>query len=80
MTTFFTALIADRPNLAGVLLVVVAFARLLYGMGYRADIQARRPPFLLAQFAGSIGIGYAMLVALSSVGVGPFVHTEEMDE
>ena len=71
---FFTAIIAERPNVAGVLLILVSVARVFYARGYKSNIVDRFPFFLFAQFAGSVGIGYGLLVALSGCGVGRFVQ------
>jgi hypothetical protein len=70
MSIFFTAVIADRPNIAGAMTILVAFGRLLDGMGYARDIKARFPPFLMAQFVAAIGVGYGALMGMSAVGVG----------
>ena len=68
-----TALLAERPNIAGLMLLVVTLARILFARGYKSrNIEARFPFFLLGQFAASVGVGYAALLALSIVGMGPF--------
>ena len=73
MSAIFTALVADRPNVAGMSLIVVSVFRYLFAAGYKSpDITRRFPPFLLSMFAGSVGVGYAFLVALSVVNLGPF--------
>jgi len=77
-SAFFTAMVAKRPNTAGLMLNMVAVGRFLYGLGYKKDIKARFPPFLLAQFAGSVGIGYGALAALSVFGVGPMVVEQDV--
>lgn len=74
MSTYFTCTIVDRPNIAGLVLMIIAMSRYLFALGYKSsDIGQRFPFFLLSQFAQSIGLGYATLVALSMVHVGPFV-------
>jgi hypothetical protein len=61
------------------MLLIVCAARLVYAMGYRKDVKSRFPPFLVAQFAGAIGIGYGFLVAISTLGMGPMVIAKEED-
>ena len=73
LSTFFTAIIAERPNVAGLMLLIVSISRVLYALGYKKDVKSRFPPFLVAQFGGCVGIGYGALAAASVVGVGPFV-------
>jgi hypothetical protein len=72
-SALFTAVLAKRPNIAGLMLLVVTVARIFFAKGYKSQhIEARFPFFLVGQFAGSVGVGYAALLALSIVGMGPF--------
>ena len=65
----FTALAADRPNIAGVMLITISICRLSYAWGYSKDIKSRMGGVLLSMFISSIGIGYGALVALTLVGL-----------
>jgi uncharacterized MAPEG superfamily protein len=69
LSVLFTALVANRPNVAGLILIVVAICRVLYGIRYRIDVDSRIGPLLLAMFSMSIGVGYGFLVALSGLGI-----------
>lgn len=69
LVVFFTAMVANRPNIAGVLLVVVSMCRVLYAQQYRTNVKRRMGPFLGVVFVTSIGVGYALLVGLSAFGI-----------
>jgi len=58
-----------RPNIAGVMLLVVAIARVFYARSYRTDIPSRIGPLLIAMFTMSIGVGYGFLLGLTAFGV-----------
>lgn len=65
---------ADRPNVAGVMLIMISICRYLFAIGYKSnDIANRFIPFLLSTFATSVGVGYAALIGFSLFNVGPFV-------
>jgi hypothetical protein len=68
----FTALVANRPNTAGMILIVVSACRVLYAMQYRLDITSRIGPFLGVILATNIGVGYAFLVGVSAFGIHLF--------
>ena len=69
-----TGIMADRPNVAGCMLLVIALCRYLYAVGYASDnIGNRFIPFLVGTFATSVGVGYAAWIGLSLFHVGPFV-------
>ena len=61
----------ERPNVAGLMVLIVAVARVLYALGYRNNIRARFPFFLMSQFAGLVGVGYGALAAFSWFHIGP---------
>lgn len=57
------------------MLLLAAMARYGYAKGYQSnDIGNRFPFFLLQQFVSCVGIGYAVWMGLTIVGVGPFVE------
>jgi hypothetical protein len=58
-----------RPNIAGMMLIVVAIARVLYARGYRNNIPSRIGPLLVAMFTMSIGVGYGFLLGLTAFGI-----------
>jgi hypothetical protein len=62
-----TALLADRPNIAGCILLVVSVNRVWYAMNYSLDIGSRIGPFLALFMATNIGMGYAFWMGISSV-------------
>ena len=66
--------------MAGLMLLLVSVGRLLYGLGYKKNVKARFPPFLVAQFAGSVGLGYAVLMAATVLGMGPFASDLSSEE
>ena len=73
MSTFLTATVAERPNVAGLMLLVISVGRFLYGKGYKSnDLANRFPFFLLSQFATCVGVGYGALLGASIFGLGPF--------
>jgi hypothetical protein len=73
-SAYVTGIMAERPNVAGVMLLGIAFCRYRYAVGYASnDIGNRFIPFLVGTFATSVGVGYAALMGLSLVHVGPFV-------
>ena len=63
----------ERPNVAGLMMLIVGIARIFYALGYRRNVKDRFPYFLVAQFAGLVGVGYGALAAASIVNIGPFV-------
>lgn len=64
------AFLAQRPNLAGLQLLVIGVARIFYAIGYRsADIENRIGPMLISQFTLAIGIGYVALIGMSVLGL-----------
>jgi glutathione S-transferase len=69
LAVLFTAFIADRPNVAGFMLLVVSIARITYAIGYKSNITNRMGGQLLAIFTMSIGIGYGFLVGATVFGI-----------
>ena len=65
----FTALVADRPNISGVMLLIISICRLSYAWGYSKDIKSRMGGVLLSMFISSIGIGYGALISFTLFGV-----------
>jgi hypothetical protein len=65
-----TTLLADRPNIAGCILLLVSVSRVWYAMNYRLDIVSRIGPFLTLFMATNIGMGYAFWMAGSIVFQG----------
>ena len=63
----------ERPNVAGLMVLIVGIARIFYALGYRRNVKDRFPYFLVAQFAGLVGVRYGALAAASIVNIGPFV-------
>ena len=69
LSVFYMCYGVDRTNTAGVLLLLISFARILYAVGYRSDnVRNRLGPILISFFCTSIGIGYGALSALSLLG------------
>lgn len=66
LTVLFTAMVADRPNIAGFMLLVIAACRIQYAMGYKSNIINRMTGQLIAVFTMSIGTGYGFLVGVSA--------------
>ena len=69
LSALFVALIVPRPNIAGMMLITIAIARVLYAKSYRTNIPSRIGPLLIAIFTMSIGVGYGFLLALSMFGI-----------
>lgn len=70
LSTWVISVLVERPNVAGLLLLIIGAARILYALAYRSsDIQARIGPMLLSQFSMAVGIGYSALLGLSIIGV-----------
>ena len=66
LSTFYMCYAVDRHNTAGVLLILISFARIMYAIGYRSDdVRNRLGPILISFFCTSVGIGYGALSALS---------------
>lgn len=68
LVTLFTAFVADRPNTAGGMLLLICLGRVLYALGYSRNISDRMAGQLLAIFTMSIGVGYAFLIGCSGLG------------
>lgn len=69
LTVLFTADVANRPNVAGLLLLIIAGARISYALGYKSNIVGRTAGQMLAIFTMSTGVGYAFLVGATAVGL-----------
>jgi multisubunit Na+/H+ antiporter MnhB subunit len=69
--------VLKRPGVAGLMVLIVALARVFYALGYRSNIRKRFPFFLVSQFAGLVGVGYGALAAASLIHMGPFVDRIE---
>lgn len=79
MSAFITAVAANRPNVGGLMLLIIALSRYVYAIGYQSnDVGNRFPAFLVSQFAASVGVGYAALVGLSVFQIGPFTMVENI--
>ena len=70
MSIMSTAILANRPNIAGMMLLIISVCRVLYGMQYRKDVASRMGPFLVNMMTANVGIGYGLLM---------FVGTESLD-
>jgi uncharacterized MAPEG superfamily protein len=68
LSILFMALVVDRPNIAGMILLIVAVCRVFYAIRYQRDVSSRIGPLLLAMFSTSVGIGYGFLVGMSAFG------------
>lgn len=68
LVVFFTAFVAERPNVAGLMLVWISVGRILYAIGYSKNITDRIGGQLLAIFTMSIGVGYGVLIGCSAFG------------
>ncbi len=74
MSVLFTGLVADRPSIAGMMLVVISISRVLYAVGYSKDIKSRTGGVLLSMFTSSIGVGYGALIGITALGINLFVE------
>jgi uncharacterized membrane protein YecN with MAPEG domain len=62
--------IVKRPNICGLVLMLVCVGRIIYAYGYASDdVSNRIGGVLMAIFAQSVGVGYAGLAAMTLVGV-----------
>jgi glutathione S-transferase len=77
LSVLFTAFIADRPNIAGFMLLVVSISRVIYAIGYKSNITSRMGGQLLAIFTKSIGIGYGFLVGATAFGIQLLQSSDE---
>mmetsp|Transcript_2577 Transcript_2577/g.5459 ORF Transcript_2577/g.5459 Transcript_2577/m.5459 type:complete len:191 (-) Transcript_2577:122-694(-) len=74
MSVLFTSIIVDRPNVAGMMLVVISISRILYALGYSRDIKSRTVGILLSMFTSSVGVGYGALVGMTALGINVFAE------
>lgn len=69
LAVLFTAFVAERPNVAGFMLLIVSICRIFYAVGYKSNITSRMGGQLVAIFTMSIGIGYGFLVGATIFGI-----------
>ncbi|KAL9181501.1 hypothetical protein ACHAXT_010306 [Thalassiosira profunda] len=65
----FTAFVAERPNIAGMMLLTISVLRVAYAKGYQKNIASRLFGVLASFFIAGIGTGYAALIAMTAFGV-----------
>ena len=68
LTVLFTAVVGERPHVAGLLLLVIGAARISYAIGYQSNIVSRMAGQLLSIFTMSTAVGYAFLVGITAFG------------
>jgi len=75
LCTMFLVSIVDRPNIAGLILILVSVLRILYTMAYQSkiNINARTKYVVMTMILANIGVGYGALLAMNGFGGMPLV-------
>ena len=74
LSVLSTAVFANRPNIAGLILLSISAGRIMYAYGYSKNIKGRVGPVALSVFTTSIGIGYGFLVGATAFGLNLFTE------